>query len=179
MITAVGIKKLYYAETSAVTGDLTGAMLKTILETAKEVKNVHQDTWNIDEADPSITNYKNQLSKQTYRQTKELGDVVMNFTIGQYDYDTKADLMGGEAIKRTGESVGWKRARGNVNINNCLIAKTEDDVWIVFPKGSVVAREANTDGAIGIAVSGTSLEPENTDIAPEYWFDDSEVNTEV
>ena len=35
---AVDIKQLWYAETTAVTADLTGAILATILKTAKEVK---------------------------------------------------------------------------------------------------------------------------------------------
>ena len=43
---AVGIKRLLYADPSKVTGDLTPAMLKSILEDAEteEVTNVHQDT---------------------------------------------------------------------------------------------------------------------------------------
>lgn len=172
MITAVGIKRILYADTDVVKKDLIGADLKTIIETATEVTNVHGDTWSFEEADPSVTKHKNALTGGTYRMDKEMGDVAMNFTIGQYDYKTKADLMGGDA---TGTS--WKRARGVVNITKCLIAKTEDDQWVVFPKGTVIAREASQDKAIGLAVSGTAMEPENPSIRSEYWFDDSEVKT--
>lgn len=116
-ITAVNIKKLWYGETSAITEDLTGQALYTLLqgETLKEVKNIHQDTWTLEEAEASRTNYKNQLTGQTYRSDKEMGDVTVNFTIGEYDYPTKKDLMGGDVIN---SDKGWKRARGKVNIEN-------------------------------------------------------------
>ena len=79
-ITAVNIKKLWYGETSAITEDLTGQALYTLLqgETLKEVKNIHQDTWTLEEAEASRTNYKNQLTGQTYRSDKEMGDVNVN-----------------------------------------------------------------------------------------------------
>ena len=54
---------------------------------------------------------------------------------------------------------------------------TEDDVWAVFPKGAVVTREAETDGATGLAVVGTAMEPENTAISTEYWYYDKEVQS--
>ena len=173
MITAVGIKRILYAETSAVKGDLTGPTLKTIIKSATEITNVHGDTWSFEEADPSVTKHKNALTGGTYRIDKEMGDVAMNFTIGQYDYKTKADLMGGDSTETS-----WKRARGVVNITKCLIAKTEDDQWVVFPKGTVVARTTTQDKGIGLAVAGTAMEPENPSIRSEYWFDDSEVKSE-
>nr|DAI76899.1 MAG TPA: hypothetical protein [Bacteriophage sp.] len=82
-ITAVNIKKLWYGETSAIAEDLIGQALYTLLqgETLKEVKNIHQDTWTLEEAEASQTNYKNQLTGQTYRSEKEMGDVTVNFTI--------------------------------------------------------------------------------------------------
>lgn len=93
-ITAVNIKKLWYGETSGISTDLTGQALHTLLqgETLKEIKNIHQDTWTIEEAEASRTNYKNQLTNQTYRSDKEMGDVTVNFTIGEYDYPTKKTL---------------------------------------------------------------------------------------
>ena len=66
-ITAVNIKKLWYGETSAISADVTGQTLHTLLqgETLKEVSNIHQDTWTFEEAEASRTNYKNQLTNQT------------------------------------------------------------------------------------------------------------------
>lgn len=174
-ISAVDIKRLWYADTSLVTGDLTGSMLKTILESATEVTNVHQDTWSIEEAEASQDTYNNQLTGMPYRMgAKTMGSVTYNWTIGQYDYQTKADLLGGTA---TGAS--WKRQRGAVTIYKTLIALTEDDQYAVLTKASISAREAQTDGAVGLAIVGTALEPENTAVSPEYWFDKSEVDGEA
>lgn len=175
-ISAIDIKKLWYAETSAVTADLTGTLLKTILGSAKEITNVHQDTWTIDESEPTQDSYRNQLTGNIYRfGAKQMGEVTFNFTIGRYDYVTKKDLLGGDVIN---VDKGWKRARGAVEIKKCLIALTEDDQYCVLPYANVVAREASTDGAVGLAVIGTAMEPETETIMPEYWFDASEVASE-
>lgn len=175
-ISAIDIKKLWYAETSAVTADLTGTLLSTILEGAKEITNVHQDTWTIDESEPTQDSYRNQLTGNIYRfGAKQMGEVTFNFTIGRYDYVTKKDLLGGDVINT---DKGWKRARGAVEIKKCLIALTEDDQYCVLPYANVVAREASTDGAVGLAVIGTAMEPETETIMPEYWFDASEVASE-
>lgn len=174
-ISAVDIKRLWHAPTSAVTTDLTGATLATLLQaaTTKEVKNIHQDTWSIEESEPSQDSYKNQLTGATYRRgSKDMGEVTFNWTIGRYDYAEKAEFMGGTATDGS-----WKRARGIVEVKKCLIALTEDDQYCVLPNADITAREANTDGAIGIAVVGTMMEPEKEEIMPEYWFDSSEVNS--
>ena len=191
-ITAANIKKLWYGETSEISTDLTGQALHTLLqgETLKEIKNIHQDTWTIEEAEASRTNYKNQLTNQTYRSDKEMGDVTVNFTIGEYDYVTKKDLMGGDIIntdkgwkRARGDIIntdkGWKRARGKVNIEKLLVALTDDDQYCVIPRADIGAREATTDKAVGIPVSAVELEPQNTEVAPEYWFDSSEVTAGV
>ena len=141
------------------------------------MSSVHQDTWTIEEGDPTQEPYKNQLTGSTYRMgAKAMGDVTFNFTIGRYDYATKKELMGGEIINT---DKGWKRARGIVEVKKCLIALTQDDQYCVLPYANVVAREANTDGAVGIAVVATMLEPLNEAVMPEYWFDASEVKEGV
>ncbi len=68
--------------------------------------------------------------------------------------------MGGEVIKKGGagtdkdDIVGWKRATDKVVIKKALFCLTEDDVWFIFPNCQIVAREANTDKAIAIALMG-------------------------
>ena len=163
-VIAVGIKKLYYADPAKVTGDLTGTLLATIIKdvSTKQVENIHQDTWSIEEEEPSITEYRNQLT-----------NIQMSFTIGQYDYETKAAFMGG-----TGSETSWKRARGVTRIEKCMIALTEDNQYCVFPKASVIARNTNNEGAVGIGVAAAALEPDNTAVSSEYWFDSSEVDVE-
>lgn len=172
-LSAVGIKRLWYTDPTKITADLTGAALAALLadKDTKEVKNVHQDTWSIEESEASQDGYKNQLTGATYRMgAKKMGDVTFNWTIGRYDYATKADLMGGTATETS-----WKRARGIIEVRKTLIALTEDQQYCALPLTNVNVREANTDGAIGLAVVGTMLEPEDEAIMPEYWFDATEV----
>lgn len=174
-VSAIDIKKLWYCDPSAIDADLTGAALAALIAaaTTDEVKNVHQDTWTFEEGEPSQESYKNQLTGSVYRVgSKDMGEVTVNFTIGRYDYATKAALLGGTATGTT-----WKRARGIVDIKKCIIALTEDDQYVVLPYANIMAREASTDGAIGLAVVGTMLEPENEAVMPEYWFDISEVKS--
>lgn len=170
-ISAVSIKKLWYGDPSQITEDLTGASLAVLIQSAKQVTNVHQDTWSIEEGEPSQDTYKNQLTGATYRMgAKQMGDVTFNFTIGQYDYATKADFVGG-----TGTDTSWKRARGITVVEKFLVALTEDDQYAVLPKANITTREAQTDNAVGLACVATMLEPDALDVSPEYWFDASEV----
>lgn len=172
MISAVDIKKLWYADIELVTGPLTPAMLKTILESATEVTNVHQDTWSIEEAEASQDSFVNQLTGQIYRMgAKTMGAVTYNWTIGQYDFQTKADLLGGTATDSS-----WERERGAVVKYKTIIALTEDDVYAVLPKANIAARQAQTDGAVGLGVVATALEPDNVEIKAEYWFLKSKVD---
>lgn len=172
LISAVDIKRLWYTNTESITGDLTPTMLKSVLAGATEVLNVHQDTWTIEETEATQDSYKNQLTGQTYRMgAKTMGDVTYNWTIGQYDYETKADLMGGTASDGM-----WKRERGAVDKYKTIIALTEDDQYAVLPKANIAARQAQTDGAVGLAVVATALEPDNAEVAPEYWIAKSKVD---
>lgn len=176
-VTATDIKKLWYADPTVVTADLTGPMLKTLLagESVKPVENIHQDTWSIEESEASQDSYRNQLTGQIYRfGRKTPGEVTLKWTIGQYDYALKAEFLGGTA---TGNS--WKRPREAVDIKKCLIALTLDDQYCVVPYANIKANEANSDKAIGLAITGTAMEPENPAIASEYWFDASELDAQA
>jgi hypothetical protein len=53
--------------------------------------------------------------------------------VGQYDYETKADLEGGTAT-------AWERPKVSKIIYKCVIAVTKDDTYIVFPKAQITAR---------------------------------------
>ena len=184
-ISAVGIKRILYADTSAITKDITPDVAKTLIKAAiaakTEVSNVHGETWRIEESEESVTPYKNQLTGQAYRHDTTPGELTPTFSIGQYDYATKAALMGGEAIKKGGSGadkdniVGWKRSTEKVVINKALFCLTEDDVWFIFTNCQVVTREANTDKAIALAVKGLVQTPKIAGVSSEYNFDESEV----
>lgn len=174
---AVGIVKLWYADclTEAPTKDNLAATIAA----ATEIDNVHQDTWQVEEAEASQDSYKNQLTGATYRMgEKTMGDITVAFTIGRYDFETKAALMGGTALGE-GKDEGWARQRGTVEIEKTIIALTEDGIYLVVPRCNLNVREGNTDGALGIAFSGTCLEPDNTAISAEYWFDADKVKPQA
>jgi len=188
-ISAIDIEQLFYTDSlqaieSFDEGDL--AELVTYNEsTGKltagsgvvEILNVHQGTWTLEESEASQTFYKNQLTGSVYRASaKEMGEVSMSFTIGRYDYTTKAALLGGSVVT-DGDSnaIGWQRARGIVEMHKCMIALTEDKQIVVFPYANFNTHEANTDGAIGLAVKATAMEPDSDEVASEYWYDASAV----
>ena len=153
----MGIKKILYADTSKITADLTPDLAKTLIKaaiTAKdEVRNVHQETWNV--------------------------------TIGQYEYATKAALMGGTPVKRGGSGadkddiVGWKRSNEKVVIKKALFCLTDDGVWLIFTNTQITAHEANTDKAVAIAVKALVQTPEVAGVSMEYNFDEAVVKALV
>lgn len=174
-LSAVGIKKLWHFAPADVTGKLTGTAVKALIDktTTKQVKNIHQDTWTLEESEPSQDSYRNQLTGSVYRMgTKTMGDLTINFTIGQYDYEQKAEFLGGTAT-----ATSWERPRGITEIQRGFVALTEDGQYVVLPLCNVSGREANTDGAIGLGITATMMEPENEAVSPEYWFDSSAVVT--
>jgi hypothetical protein len=170
-ISAIDIKKIWYGDTSKITATLTGATLAALLEDFKEVTNVHQDSWSLEESEASQDSYRNQLTGQVYRMGRKTpGDLTMKFTIGQYDYATKAEFLGGTAT-----DTSWTRGREVTDIRKVMVALTYDGQYCVFPKSNITANEANSDKAIGLSITATAMEPDDTTIASEYWFDESVV----
>lgn len=175
MITAVEIEELYYADPIATVANkasgLTGAEVAAILKapTTKKVPNVHGDTFQYEEAEANVTRYKNALTGEYYRETSEPGEVKINFTIGEYDFKAKEDLQGGKATEKN-----WERGK-HKSIYKCIIGKTKDGVYVVFPKAAINGRGANTDKAIGLSVSAVPLSTGVDGLASEKWFDESEV----
>ncbi len=172
MKTVVDIKQLFYANPMTA-GPLTGAAVKAILDNAdtKEIKNVHATTWTYEEAEPSTTPYINQLNGQTYYIDSDPGETSISFSIGQYDYATKADLQGGTATAKS-----WIRPKNQGLIYKTLIAVTKDDTYIVIPKAQINARGGMVeDKLIGLLLTATPVETGIDGLASEGWFDASEV----
>lgn len=191
-ICAVDIKKLWHgavlpAPANYAEGGSLAASIKSWLglATTKEIKNIHQDTWTLEEDDPSQESYKNQLTGRVYRQgRKEMGDVKINFTIGKYDYELKKEFLGGTLIKDgTGENaevVGWHRSADGEEISKAFLALTVDDQYCFFPCASVMGSEKDTDKAVGVGVVATATEhPESEALPIECWYDKSAVDNAV
>lgn len=177
MKTVVSIKKLWYANVINKVGDpqvgLTGAEVKTLLATAKTIENVHGDTWAYEEAEASVTDYLNQLNGKVFYRDSVAGAVSMAFSIGQYAYETKADLQGGKATETT-----WERPETQELIYKCMIAQTKDGTYIVFPKAAVAARGGMVEKIAGLLVSAVAMDTGIKGLASEKWLDQIDVEGE-
>ncbi|MDR2138549.1 MAG: hypothetical protein LBP50_03245 [Tannerella sp.] len=175
--TIVDIAKIMYGDVitsvTAPAAGLTGAEVAALIALAstKNVVNVHGDTWSYEEEEGSTTPFRNQLSGATYYNDLQPGAVNITFTIGQYEYQTRADLQGGTAT-----SASWARPAESKIIYKSIIAVTKDDTYIVIPKAQVSARGSMVESKlIGLAVTVTPVETGVTGLAPEYFFDASEI----
>jgi len=177
-ISAIDLKELYLVNQVTVAPTnyaAVTALVGTTVSGRVKIPSVHQGTFTLEESEPSQDSYRDQMTGEIYRTgKKQMGDLKVNFTIGKYDYATKVAVMGGEAITTAGtggtSADGWKRSTTAVELTKGVIAKTYDDVYVVLCKCSIVAREANSDGAIGIAVTATMMKPDTDSLASEFWF---------
>ena len=183
-ISAVDVKRLWYADEADLASALTSTVTATILASLyralttsslatgfAEILNVHQDTWTFEESEAQQDFYKNQLTGQVYRASrKTAGDVTVNFTIGQYDYTTKAAILGGTVI---GDNKGWARPKRAESKYKSVIFLTDDDQLCVIPHANFNGREADADKGLGLAVTAQEMEPLDGNLLPEYWYDAS------
>ena len=172
MKTIVDIKQIFYGD-PLTSGTLNGAAVKAFITslTTKQITNVHATTWTYEEQEGNITDYINQLNGQTYYRDAEPGSRSINFTIGQYDYETKADLQGGTATATT-----WIAPEHQGIIYKCIVAVTKDDTYIAMPKAQINTRSGMVESKlIGMLLAATPLETGVQGLAAEGWFDASEV----
>ena len=127
----IGIKKIWYG--AVITAAVTPASLKTWLGTATEVKNSHQDTWGYTEDDPTTTDYINELTgKVYYKDVTAKGARTMAFTMGEYSFEDKKELQGGELVKDGQAVVGWHEPDVAEVINKAIVGQTKTGNYIVF-----------------------------------------------
>ena len=168
----IGIKKLWYGP--VLTADLANVAAVTALVKSDgftEIKNIHEGTWGYSHDDPSVTEYINELTGQPYYRDKEsLGARTINFTLGVYDFQQKADLQGGSVIKDGVNEVGWKSSGALENVNKSLIAQTKTGNYIVFSNASMVAKGDQQEKNIGLGITAVAMENENDGVEAEYMF---------
>ena len=167
----IGIKQLWYAE--PLTTAPTQAGLNALVESATEIKNVHQDTWGYSQDDPTVTDYINELTgKPYYRDAENQGNKTINFTMGEYDYATKAALQGGSTITEGAGVVGWKAPDTPQLVQKAIIALTKTGTYIVFTNAGIIGKGDQQQKAVGLGVAAVAMENTNgSGIADEYWFD--------
>lgn len=174
----IGIKKLWYGP--VLTSGLSSVADITALispgsgtSTFTEVKNVHDGTWGYSHDDPNVTEYINELTGQPYYRDKtSLGNRTIQFTIGVYDFATKAALQGGSVITdgQTNNELGWKSSGALENVNKAVIAQTKTGNYIVFSNAGIVAKGDQQEKNIGLGITAVCMENENTGVEAEYMF---------
>ncbi len=165
-ISAIDMKKAWYGNYLTEAPDVSSYDgVQALIGNLTEIMNIHQDTWELAEDEPSQDNYKDQRTGLVYRQSKKtMGDVTLSFTIGLYDYETKKAFLGGDSTDNS-----WTRSIDSVDLKMCLVGLTIDDQYVIFPYCGISAYESNTDGAIGISVKATAMT--QGDFSSEYWYD--------
>lgn len=178
----IGIKRVLYGDamTALPTGStkFDGAFLKSLLatvgqENAKltEVKNVHQDTWGYEESDPTVTDYIDQLTGQPYyRDVEQAGVPTVSFTMGKYDYATKAALQGGKVIDGV-----WHRIDMAQPISKLIVAQIKTGTWIVMPNANLISKGNFVQKNIGLGVSAVPVETGVEGLSAEMWIDNEDV----
>lgn len=166
----IGIKRLWY--TSPLTSALEQSGVEALISSATEIENVHQGTWGYTQDDPTVTEYINQLTGKAYYRDKESdGAKTISFTIGEYDYEDKAALQGGEVISAGGNAVGWKSSGNLENIEKAIIAETKSGRYVIFSNAAIVGKVDTQESALGLGISAVAIENPNEGVEAEYWFD--------
>lgn len=167
----IGIKQLWYGD--VLTTAPSQANMATLVASLTEIKNVHEGTWGYSHDDPSVTDYINELTGQPYYRDKTtLGNRTINFTLGVFDFATKAALQGGKVIKDAQEKeIGWESSGALENVNKCIVAKTKTGNWIVFTNASIVAKGDQQEKNIGLGVTAVCMENETENVEAEYMFE--------
>lgn len=167
----IGVKRIWYGDVFK--EEPTTTTLQTWLGAAKEVKNSHEGTWSYTHDDADVTDYRNELSgKVYYRDPQSQGDKTIAFTIGAYDYETKAALQGGTVIKETDKAVGWKSSDEPVLIQKGIVALTKTGEYIVFTCADIIGKVDTQEKNLGLGISAKAMDNPNDGVADEYWFDE-------
>lgn len=173
----IGIKQIWYG--TVLSSDLANAAaVATLVQGMTEITNVHEGTWGYSHDDPNVTEYINELTGQPYYRDKtNLGARTITFTLGVYDFATKAALQGGTVITKGGsgadkdDPIGWKSSGALENVNKCIVAKTKTGNWIVFSNASIVAKGDQQEKNIGLGITAVCMENENNGVQAEYMFE--------
>ena len=158
----IGIKQIFYGPVMTTAPASFAAVMAMInptngTSTYKEVKNVHQDTWGYEQAEPNYDDYINELTGTTYyREMTERGVKTINF-------QTKADLQGGTATETS-----WVAPTTLEEIKKSVVAITKTGNMIVFTNASITGRVDTQQKALGLGVSANALTNDAEGVEDEY-----------
>ena len=167
----IGIKRLWYGDVIAEA--VTKTSLPTIIADMTEVKNSHQDTWGYTQDDPTYTDYINELNGEIYfRDVTQRGANTITFTMGEWTFDDKVALEGGEKVDT---DAGWGSTDSFDTINKAIVAQTKTGNFIVFTNASIIAKNNQVEKNIGLGVTAVAMTNSNTGVKARYMFDGSSI----
>ena len=100
----------------------------------------------------------------------------MAFTMGEYAFEDKKELQGGELVKDEQTVVGWKEPEVAEIINKAVVGMTKTGNYIVFTNAAVIGKGNFVEKNIGLGVSAVAMENSIAGVAGEYWFDGEKVD---
>lgn len=147
----IGLKRLWYGD--VITENVTKVSLEAWLASAKEIKNVHEDTWKYSQEDSTEEEYINELDGETYYvdETKK-GKKTIDFTIGQWEVDDRVALAGGSK-----DDLGWVPPTSTPNITKAFCGLTKNGNLVLMTKGKVTTKDDTQKKNIGLGVKVTAL----------------------
>lgn len=171
----IGIKQLWYGD--VITAAVTATTLKIWLASATEVKNSHQDTFQYTQDDPSVTDYINELTgKPYYRDMTNQGNKTIAFTIGEYAFEDKVELQGGDLIKEGEATVGWGAPDSPGLVYKAVVGKTKTGNYVVFTNAGIVGKTNMAEKNMGLGISAVAMDNATESVKDEYWFDGEKVD---
>ena len=181
MNTFIGIKQLWYGDVISAATNLNQSGIATLLDGMTEVTNVHEDTWGYEESDPETTEYNNELNGMPYYiDNVKQGQPTISFTLGEYQYQQKADLQGGVVITKGGDGtdkddpIGWSRPTELSTIYKSVVALSKTGVYIIFPKAQITGKGDVQEKNIGLGVQAKAVETGVNGLSSEYWIKKAE-----
>ena len=116
----------------------------------------------------------NELNGQIYyRDVTQKGAKTIAFTMGEWTFDDKVSLQGGEKVDT---DAGWA-ASDTPGIVNCgIIAQTKTGNYIVFTNAAVIAKGNPAEKNIGLGVTAVAMSNPNEGVKSDYLFDGENVD---
>lgn len=164
----IGIDKLFYL--SPITEDLHLGKDKLVAlmndAATKEVKNIHEGTFQYSHDDPEVTDYVNEVDGKTYyRDKKNDGTKSIAWSQGDYTLEEKADLQGG-----TYKDGIWSTNDTQTFVYKAVIAKLKTGNFVVFSNASIIAKVDTQEKGLMLGVTATATASDTEGVEQEYWF---------
>lgn len=92
--------------------------------------------------------------------------------MGEYTFDDKIDLQGGEKVDT---DAGWSASDTPGIVNKGIVGQTKTGNYVVFTNAAVIAKGTMAEKNIGLGVTAVAMENPNDNVKSDYLFDGEKV----